>query len=731
MSIQSSAFEYTYNGHTLSYSIRNSFPVKTCEVSINRYLYGNLTIPSIAIYNGEEYHVTSICEGAFSEWNSGLESVVIPNSIGRIGSKSFSNCWGLKKFIIEDGDDTIYFGANVFSGDAKLTQLYIGKTIALIEGTDATSGPFYEMNNLKQITIGDSVTNIASYAFFGTGLTSVETPNSVTRIDPNAFSNCSSLKKFKIADGETAIKFGSDVFHYSWIQTLYIGRDFSYSGQYDYSASPFSEMTSLQSLSIGNSVTSIGAYAFFNCSRLTSVRISGSVALIGAYAFENCINLNTAEFESIEGLCTIKFENRWSNPIYFANQLYIDGQKISNLAITDSVTSIGQFAFAGCKDLTTVSIPNSVKSIGSSAFFECTGIKTVDIPNSVTSIGSSAFAGCKSITSVRIPNLVHSIGSNAFNQCDSIRDVYYNSLNPLNSVKDNTFSDSIYSKATLWVPAKSVAKFKDISPWSKFHFIQSYEFEDTPTILVQSIQLDPRSWSGIEGDTFTISASVYPSDATSKELEWSLSNEEIGFLDATGTEYTFYAKKTGKTTITCRSTDGSDVMATCDVEVFCFGDEEIGFSIDGQILEQESTVSIKSGETVLIDVKFYLKPTNPCYDNPTLNFSSDIIEVTELSQAPLDNSISGYKRRYAVKGLNHGESAFVFFAYNTAGRIWIDVTDNSGIDQPEVDESHVQPIYYDLQGNKISGMNLLPGIYIKKTGSMIEKVFIRQNVPDQ
>lgn len=234
--------------------------------------------------------------------------------------------------------------------------------------------------------------------------------------------------------------------------------------------------------------------------------------------------------------------------------------------------------------------------------------------------------------------------------------------------------------------------------------------DDYGQIFISELKLEPK---------------IYPDDAYVKNLKWTSSNESVGkVISSDNKNYTFYAYKPGKTTLTCKVTDGSDVTATCEVEVILFS-EEIAFSMDGHVLERESTVYVKSGETVLINVTFYLKPTNPRYDDPTMNFSSDIIEVTELSQEPLDSFVSGYKRRYAVKGLSVGETAFVFFAYNTAGRIWIDVTDNSGIEQPEVDESLVRPIYYDLQGNKISGMNLLPGIYIKKTGPTIEKVFIR------
>ena len=181
-------------------------------------------------------------------------------------------------------------------------------------------------SGVKRIIIGDSVTTIGQYAFYGCSfLTSVTIGNSVTTIGGGAFYDCSSLT----------------------------------------------------SVTIPNSVTTIGWYAFQNCSFLTSVTIPNSVTTIGSEAFRYCSSL-------------------------------------TSVTIGNSVTEIGQAAFSGCSSLTSVTIPNSVTTIGWNAFYGCSSLTSVTIPNSVTTIGNEAFRYCSSLTSVTIGNSVTTIGDNAF-----------------------------------------------------------------------------------------------------------------------------------------------------------------------------------------------------------------------------------------------------------------------------------------------------------------------------
>ena len=165
-------------------------------------------------------------------------------------------------------------------------------------------------------------------------------------------------------------------------------------------------------MTIPNSVTSIGSNAFAY-SGLTSVTIPNSVTTIGSWAFLYCSGLNRVDITDIVAWCNISFADDYSNPLYYANHLYLNGVEVTNLTIPNSVTSIGSYAFYGCSGLTSVTIPNSVTSIGSNAF-AYSGLTSITIPNSVTTIGYGVFYGCSGLTSVTIPNSVTTIGSNAF-----------------------------------------------------------------------------------------------------------------------------------------------------------------------------------------------------------------------------------------------------------------------------------------------------------------------------
>ena len=161
----------------------------------------------------------------------------------------------------------------------------------------------------------------------------------------------------------------------------------------------FRNSRSLTSITIPNSVTSIGEEALAYCTRLTSVRIGNSVTSIGSAPFLGCCELTDIVVE--EGNIMYDSRNNCNAIIEKSSNILVAGCK--NTMIPNSVTNIGDYAFAYCKSLTSVRIPNSVTCIGDGAFTFCYGLTSVVIPNSVTCIGDDAFERCESLTSIIIP----------------------------------------------------------------------------------------------------------------------------------------------------------------------------------------------------------------------------------------------------------------------------------------------------------------------------------------
>ena len=284
--------------------------------------------------------------------------------------------------VTNDGDSWDDNGAGYIQSEIVIPEKVTYKGVEY-SVTSIGRSAFEECSSLTSITIGNSVTSIEWYAFYGcSSLTSITIPNSVTSIGGGAFYGCLSLTSIDVETNNQNYASIDGVLYNKEITTL-----ICYPG-------------GKTSITILNSVTSIGYYAFATCS-LTSITIPNSVTSIGGGAFSGCSSL-------------------------------------TSITIPNSVTSIGEYTFFGCSSLTSITIPNSVTSIGESAFSGCSSLTSITIPNSVTLIGESAFSGCSSLTSITIPNSVTLIGERAFYGCSALTSVQWNAK------KCNNFSDYYY-----------------------------------------------------------------------------------------------------------------------------------------------------------------------------------------------------------------------------------------------------------------------------------------------
>jgi len=338
---------------------------------------------------------------------------------------------------------------DVFSSCTNLTGIIIPNGVISI-ANDVGNAPFANCTNLTSVTIPNSVTYIGDSTFYGcSSLASVTIPNRVTNIGKYAFRDCSSLADINIPDSVTTIGYWA-FSNTAWLNNqpdglVYAGKvAYMYKGTMPANASillidgtksitdqAFYNCTNLiGTLTIPNSVTYIGDWAFLGCSGLTTgtLTIPNSVTTIGKQAFYGCrfTSVTIGSGVTSIGEDAFVYGNLTEITVDYGNTAYSSQEGIlynknkttlvrypasktdSTFTIPNSVTSIESDAFYGCSYLTSVIIPNSVTSIGSSAFYNCSYLTSVIIPDSVTSIGWSAFVNGTRLTSVTFQGTITS-----------------------------------------------------------------------------------------------------------------------------------------------------------------------------------------------------------------------------------------------------------------------------------------------------------------------------------
>ena len=562
--------------------------------------------------------VSYIYEKAFYNCSS-LKSINIPQSVSTISNSAFSGCASLTSITLPESLTSI--SNSTFSGCASLTSINIPENV-----TSIGSSAFEDCSSLTSVNIPEKVVTINAYTFSGcSALRSIVIPESVTAIGSRAFFGCyaldeitvrsttpptintnwqpqlcfynydaklivpeESLDDYKTADIWSQFFIGAFTYTFDTesktatvtgarIGSLLRG-DIVIPTSVDYEGETytvtgigkdaFKLYSNITSVTIPESVTTIGNTAFWGCDSLNEIIVLGSVppTVMAPTAFQNYeVTLSVPE-ESLEeykqadvwrqfyiGNLTYDFDedtqtatvtgaavgDTYTGELIIPETVYYNGvtysvtsignaafdtyKKLTSVQIPESVTFIDEYAFSLCFALTSINIPSKITSIEAYTFWGC-DFSTIDIPESVNTIGDFAFNCCASLQSLTIPGKVTQLGGQVLYECSNLTELTVKAITP--PTLDTNYYDIVSDyDIPLYVPSQSVELYKAAPTWKNFKNIYGFD------ILADGIMIiaegDIMEIELPVGQSLRLDANVFPEETTDKTVTWDSSDHDI------------------------------------------------------------------------------------------------------------------------------------------------------------------------------------------------------------
>ncbi len=387
----------------------------------------------------ESLKTASLGNGGAAIWDEafagcGALSTVTIGGAASIHDEAFSGCGSLSKVTI--GEGATHIGDSAFYSCFALSDLSLPATVTYIG-----DGAFYGCSKLTSLCVPAHLEYLGDFAFYPLELRSGDEvlDHTIESIGGKSFSGTDGVL---LMEAETAVgdRFAANGLLYKVtsldpakaavagyegvVSSVSIPNEVKYNRisfkVTSVAEKAFFKCSGLKSVDLG-SVTTIGLKAFAYCSSLTSLSIPETVKSVGGYAFFSCgltsltvpgddVVLGTSAFSACKSMKDIRFTGHGA--VIGTNAFY-NNNGVSSVDLS-TVASVGFKAFPYCFGLTSVTIPSNISSVGDYAFFNCKNLKEIVLEDGVRKIGRSAFSGCKSLESVSLPKSLVYIGPNAF-----------------------------------------------------------------------------------------------------------------------------------------------------------------------------------------------------------------------------------------------------------------------------------------------------------------------------
>ena len=428
--------------------------------------------------------VTSIGEGLFKNCTS-LEKATLPDNITQLPYHTFYGCTALQSFNWPAQLTTIANG--VFSGSKALRgDVVLPQSVKVIK-----NNAFQDCDYMKSITLPDELTTLEYEAFYGCdSLQTIVFPKSLKTLPRNLCGYCKQLTNVTFPEDLETIE--SYAFQYCGLKgTLTLPASLKTIKDHAF------YRCEMEHITFTEGIQTIGNSAFHSCESLLEVTLPASLAQLEGYAFDDCDNL-----------LKVTFPADVTNLTFTGRQHFSYNKQLRSITFPQAgMTTIPEGMFAECDRLRQVELPTTLTSIGKQAFYGCDSLQTIYIPDDVTAIGDEAFDYCKKLKYARLPEGLQTIGSGCFAWNENLQ--YLNIPSTVTSIGNYAIHTTATSSNNNF---KSIGIMGSTMPGTSNHVF--WQYQPAFTMLVPEGQeddyLNSSSWKPDVTDNRTIKG--YPAE---------------------------------------------------------------------------------------------------------------------------------------------------------------------------------------------------------------------------